>query len=108
MMSIGRQVMLLVILAALLGNASFTAAQSTAASSDTLRQYVAQLQSNPNDQELREKIIALALSTNPPPDIPEDAQRFLVRGNVAMRNAKTPQDVQDSVAEFQKATTVAP
>ena len=101
-----REILLIVII--LSASANVIAGQETADPGDTLRQYVAQLQNNPDDPELREKIINLALTMNPPPAVPEDAQRFLVRGNAAMKSASTPQDVQDAVTEFRKATLVAP
>jgi hypothetical protein len=46
----------------------------TASTQQTLSQYVADLQSNPNDTALRGKIIALAQSMSPPPAIPEKTQ----------------------------------
>ena len=52
-------------------------AQDSTSTADTLRQYVADLQKSPDDQELREKIrekiIKLALTLNPKPVVPDEA-----------------------------------
>jgi hypothetical protein len=74
----------------------------------TLNQYVAELQSNPNDTALREKIIALALTMNPPPEVPAESRRHLSRGVAAVEDAKTPDDFKDACNEFQQAATLAP
>ncbi len=73
----------------------------------TLNQYVAQLQSNPNDTALRGKIIALAQTMNPEPEVPAEAKRHLSRGVAAVEDAKTPADFKDACNEFQQAVTLA-
>jgi len=75
---------------------------------ETLHQYVSQLKSNPEDNQLREKIIKLALTLNPKPTIPEDWERFSIRGRAAMQSAKNENDYKDAVAEFEKAALAAP
>jgi hypothetical protein len=74
----------------------------------TFNQYVADLQSNPNDIPLREKIIALALTMPTPPEVPVDAKRHMSRGVAAVEDAKTPDDFKDACNEFQQATMLAP
>ena len=74
----------------------------------TLNQYVADLQNNPNDTALREKIIALALTMDPLPEVPAEARRHMARGVAAVEDAKTPGDFKDACNEFQKAATLAP
>jgi tetratricopeptide (TPR) repeat protein len=74
----------------------------------TLNQYVVDLQKNPNDYGLREKIIKLVRTMRPVPNIPEEADRFMARGTAAVKNAKTPNDFKDAVNEFEKATLAAP
>lgn len=54
--------------------------EAASPSFEQLKQYVAELQKNPGDQELRENIITLALELKPPPAIPEEAERRLARG----------------------------
>ena len=73
-----------------------------------LTQAVAELQKNPADTALRERIIKLAAEMNPAPAIPEEAKRFMVRGATAFKAAKSPEDARDAVAEFEKATLAAP
>ena len=74
----------------------------------TLDQYLAGLQKNPGDTALREKIIALALTMGPPPEVPAEAKRHMSRGVAAVEDAKTPEDFKDACNEFQQATTLAP
>jgi tetratricopeptide (TPR) repeat protein len=75
---------------------------------DMLNQYVTNLQSNPSDTALREKIIALALTMDPPPEVPAEARRHQSRGVAAVEDAKGPGDFKDACNEFQQATTLAP
>ncbi len=74
----------------------------------TLNQYVADLQKNPNDYALREKIIWHVQTMKPAPAIPRDAERFMNRGAAAAKSAKDANDFKDAVAEFEKATLAAP
>lgn len=75
---------------------------------DMLNQYVTNLQSNPSDTALREKIIALTLTMNPPPEVSAEARRHLSRGVAAVEDAKSADDFKDACNEFQQATTLAP
>jgi hypothetical protein len=77
-------------------------------SQQTLAQYITDLQKNPNDNALREKIIKHVQTMKPKPAIPEEAERFMARGTAAVKNAKTPGDFKDAVAEFEKAVLAAP
>src|SRR5580692_6420741 len=40
------------------------------------------------DRRLRERIIGIALQLNPPPAVPEEAERRLIRGQTAVKVAK--------------------
>jgi ankyrin repeat protein len=80
----------------------------TANPQQTLSQYVADLQSNPNDTALRGKIIALAQSMNPAPAIPEDAERQMVRGQAAFKAATNESGFKEAIAEFKQASLLAP
>jgi tetratricopeptide (TPR) repeat protein len=83
-------------------------AQNNSNLREQLKQYVAELQKNPSDQALREKIIELALTLDPIPAIPEDAKRYLARGLAAAEEAKEAKDFKDAAAEFEKASLAAP
>jgi tetratricopeptide (TPR) repeat protein len=74
----------------------------------TLNQYVAELQKNPNDYALREKIIKHVQTMKPAPAVPEEAKRYLSRGIAAMKEAKSKDDFKDAVNEFEKAALAAP
>lgn len=74
----------------------------------TLSQYIVDLQKNPNDYSLREKIIKHVQTMRPAPTIPREAERFMNRGASAMKSAKDVNDFKDAVAEFEKATLSAP
>jgi tetratricopeptide (TPR) repeat protein len=86
---------------------SVTRAQSPN-SEATLNQCVAELQSNPSDTALREKIIKLARGMNPPPAIPEEARRHYVKACTLFEDAKQPSDSADAAEEFRQALLVAP
>ncbi len=75
---------------------------------ETLTQYLSDLQKNPNDTALREKIIKHVQTMRPAPAIPREAERFMNRGAAAVKSAKDANDFKDAVAEFEKATLSAP
>ncbi len=75
---------------------------------ETLNQYISDLQKNPNDNALREKIIRHAQTMSPAPAVPEEAERYMARGTAAVKNAKDANDFRDAVNEFEKATLAAP
>ena len=75
---------------------------------EQLSQLVAQLQKSPGDNALREKIIKLAVTMKPSPDIPEDARRPFVKGNTAIKNASAPDDYANAIKLYQEALLLAP
>lgn len=75
---------------------------------EVLNQYVAELQKNPGDTAMREKIISYVQTMKPAPATPEEAKRFLARGKAAFRDAKEPKDFSDAADEFKKALLYAP
>lgn len=75
---------------------------------EQLKQMVEQLQKNPSDDTLREKIIKLAQGLKPAPAVPDEAERRMVRGTAAFKGAKSVADYQDAVKEFEQATLAAP
>jgi tetratricopeptide (TPR) repeat protein len=88
--------------------ASFSAHAQSSNPQQTLNQYVADLQKNPNDYALREKIIRHVQTMKPAPAVPREAERFMNRGAAAAKSAKDANDFKDAVAEFEKATLSAP
>jgi tetratricopeptide (TPR) repeat protein len=75
---------------------------------ETLDQYIANLQKNPNDNALREEIIRLVLTFDHPPAVPQEAEKFMARGQASMESAKGPGDFKDAVVELEKAALAAP
>ena len=79
---------------------------------DALTHYVAALQTTPegssDDQRLREKIILVASKLDPVPAVPEEAKRFLVRGETIFKEAKSDADYLEAAAEFREALRLAP
>ena len=86
---------------------SFVHAQTTGRQ-ETLNQYVADLQKNPNDNAMREKIIKLAQEMKPAPAIPEEARRHYVMALTLFKGAKKIEDYGESIDEFKSALLVAP
>lgn len=75
---------------------------------EQLSKLVTQLQSNPGDTALRERIIKLAQEIKPPPAVPEEVERRLGRGQAAFEVAREPADFDKAVAEFTAASNEAP
>jgi hypothetical protein len=73
-----------------------------------LKQMVEQLQQNPNDDALREKIIALALKLNPKPTTPDAAIMAEGAAEYAFKNAKSVADYSDAAKQYEKALLFAP
>jgi tetratricopeptide (TPR) repeat protein len=83
-------------------------AQAPQAPQETLNQYISDLQDNPNDYGLREKIIRHVQTMEQKPAIPEEAVRHMARGTAATKGAKNPNDFKDAVREFEQASLTAP
>jgi tetratricopeptide (TPR) repeat protein len=75
---------------------------------EQLKLLIADLQKNPNDNALREKIIRHVRTMKPAPAVPKEAERYMVRGIAAMKEAKSTDDLKDAVKEFEKALLSAP
>lgn len=75
---------------------------------ENLNQYISDLQSNPNDHALKEKIIKHVQLMRPAPAIPEDARKYMVRGKTAFKSAKEVKDFAEAAEEFKKALLAAP
>jgi len=75
---------------------------------NTLTQLISDLQKNPNDNALREKIIRHVQTMRPAPAVPEEAKKYINRGMAAAEDAKNEKDFKDAADEFQKAVNIAP
>lgn len=79
---------------------------------EAVEHYTVALQSasdgSEQERSLREKIIDLASRLKPPPAVPEEARRYMGRGQAAVELAKTAEDFGRAAAEFQKAVRMAP
>jgi tetratricopeptide (TPR) repeat protein len=88
------------------------AAEQSGKPREALTHYVAALQSIPegsdDDQQLREKIVALAQKLKPAPTLPEEARTHFGRGQAAVEIAKDPDDFRRAAAEFQQVLKLAP
>ncbi len=71
-------------------------------------QLVQQLQANPSDTALRERIIKLAQKIKPAPAIPEEARRALVQGITIAKSAKDAKGQALAVDSFNEALKRAP
>lgn len=75
---------------------------------EQLQQMVDQLQKNSGDSPLREKIIKLAKTLKPAPEIPEEARRSFIIGEALFKQAKSLRPAYESANAFYEATTLAP
>lgn len=75
---------------------------------EQLKQMVAQLQTSPGDNALREKIIKFAAAMKPAPAIPEEANRAYVKGGVFKLEAKDVTGYDLAISAFREAVRVAP
>ncbi|MDO8310943.1 MAG: hypothetical protein Q7T25_03290 [Sideroxyarcus sp.] len=75
---------------------------------ESLSALVVQLQLQPQDDALREQVIRLARATKPEPAIPSEALQLENAGLTLFKKAKTPQDYQVAVHEYEQALRLAP
>ena len=88
--------------------APFLVYADTESSPTTLDQYISDLQKNPSDTALREKIIKLSLTMNPAPAAPKDVIKHEGAAEFAFKNAKTAADFADAAKEYEQALLWAP
>ena len=75
---------------------------------EQLQQLTAQLQNSPDDEALREKIIALALTLNPKPATPDAVAMAEGAAEYAFKHALTNSDFSDAAKQYEKALLLAP
>ncbi len=90
------------------GLAAQSEEKSAAAAQDTLRQYVEELKKSPANTALREKIIMLALSMEPAPTVPADAERNIAQGTIFIKEAAGVGGYNKAIIEFEAAANSAP
>ncbi len=97
-----------VLIIAILSLPAFSIHAQTSNPQQTLNQYVADLQKNPGDYALREKIIKHVQTMKPAPAVPIEAEKFEGRAEFAIKSAKTEADFFDAAKEYEKALLIAP
>ena len=75
---------------------------------EALHHDLSELQVNPDDLKLREEIIVYVQGTKAKPKIPDEAERYLVRGQAAFKEAQDAVGYNAAIAEFDKAALIAP
>ena len=80
----------------------------TANPQDTLNQYVADLQKNPDDTALRQKVIAFVQTMSPAPEIPEEANHHYIRASIFVKQATGDADYESAINEYRQALLIAP
>jgi tetratricopeptide (TPR) repeat protein len=75
---------------------------------ETLAQYISDLQKNPNDYALREKIIRHVQTMRPTPAVPEEVDELLGQVSYIMKTAKAAADYTDAATAYRKVLLLAP
>jgi tetratricopeptide (TPR) repeat protein len=74
----------------------------------TLKQYISDLQKNPNDYALREKIIKHVQTMKPAPAIPEEARRYFIEGSTLLKAAKDQKGYGLALDAYRQCLLIAP
>jgi len=88
--------------------ASFSAHAQSSNPQDTLNQYISDLQKNPNNNALRERIIRHVQTMKPAPAIPESAREHFVMATTIRGGAKDIKGYSVAIKEYEEALLVAP
>jgi hypothetical protein len=75
---------------------------------EQLTHYIADLQKNPSDDALREKIIKLALTLDPKPAAPPEVDELAGRAQYIFEHANSPDDLLKAASAFEDITHVVP
>jgi tetratricopeptide (TPR) repeat protein len=75
---------------------------------ETLNQHISDLQKNPDDTALREKIIKLALEMKPSPKVPEEVDELVGQATYIFKTAKSEADFAEAAKAYQKVLLIAP
>jgi tetratricopeptide (TPR) repeat protein len=87
---------------------SFCAQAQAPTPQQTLRQYVADLQHNPDDTALRDKIIELAKRMRPAPVVPQSAKAEFAKTAAQLKTASTANDFRAAAKTFEHVALQAP
>jgi tetratricopeptide (TPR) repeat protein len=91
---------------------ALSAAQRAAAqtSRQQLREALGALQADTarSDSALRERIIKLVLTLDPPPAVPDEVAELTGRAVYAFKNATSPADYEEAITAYRKALLLAP
>jgi len=105
----GTGIFLLILISALLtGTAVGAPAERGGGSLDTLKQYVADLKKNPENVELREKVIKYSQTLKQKPPLPEEFERQMSRGSAYLKKATDVEGFNKAVETFKSALAMAP
>ncbi|MGD0280027.1 MAG: tetratricopeptide repeat protein [Smithella sp.] len=74
----------------------------------TLNQYISELQNNPNDTALREKIIRHVQTMKSAPKTPEEIDELVGQAKYVFKHAKTPEDYLGAVEAYKKIVNITP
>jgi tetratricopeptide (TPR) repeat protein len=102
-----RKICLSVFLALMLTSVLMSTVQAQSPQ-ETLKQYISDLQKNPNDYALREKIIKHVQTMRPVPAIPEEARRYFVEGNALLKAAKAQKGYGLAIDAYRQCLLIAP
>jgi len=83
-------------------------AASAQTNREHLNQFLADLQRDPDNQSLREKIIKVVQELKPAPEIPEDARRHFVKATTIQKESKDAQALDLAINEYKQALLTAP
>jgi tetratricopeptide (TPR) repeat protein len=83
-------------------------AKKSSPSSNALRQSIDELNNNPSDKALREKILRTAAGMKSLPALPEEVQRHMARGTAFAQKATDLAGYQRAIEEFEAAVNAAP
>jgi tetratricopeptide (TPR) repeat protein len=75
---------------------------------EILTQYISDIQKNPNDNALREKIIRHLQMMKQKPEIPEEARRYFIEGNALVKAAKGAAGYGLALDSYRQCLLIAP
>ena len=88
--------------------ASYSVHAQSANTQQTLNQYISDLQKNPNDNALREKIIKHVQTMKQKPAVPEEARRHFVKAVTMQKEAKDIRGFELAANAYSQALLIAP
>jgi tetratricopeptide (TPR) repeat protein len=86
----------------------FSVGALPATQEETLRQYISELQKNPEDTALREKIMRHVKAMKTAPAIPGEVDELVGQAKYVFKHAKEQKDFLDAVDAYKKALILAP